>query len=107
VLLEIGAINDHLFLIRRGAVEAHDRHGNLVGRYGEGESFGLQSLLTGKPVRFRITLIEDGLVWTMPGDASTTCAEIVGVRHLLHSQPGGAPDRAPCSHAAAPARPCS
>jgi CBS domain-containing protein len=69
VLLEIGAINDHLFLIRRGAVEAHDRHGNLVGRYGEGESFGLQSLLTGKPVRFRITLIEDGLVWMMPGDA--------------------------------------
>ena len=35
---------------RRGAVEAHDRHGNFVDRYGEGESFGLQSLLTGKPV---------------------------------------------------------
>jgi CBS domain-containing protein len=50
----------------RGAVEAHDRHGSFVDRYGEGESFGLQSLLTGKPVRFRITLIEDGLIWTMP-----------------------------------------
>ena len=69
VLLEIGTHNDVLFLIRRGAVEAHDAKGNLVGRYGEGEGFGLQSLLTGKPVRFRITLIEDGLVWTMPQSA--------------------------------------
>jgi CBS domain-containing protein len=66
VLLEIGDPNETLYVIRRGAVEAHDRHGNLVDRYGEGESFGLQSLLTGKPVRFRITMIEDGLIWTMP-----------------------------------------
>jgi CBS domain-containing protein len=69
VLLEIGDQNKGLSVIRRGAVEAHDQHGNLVGRYGEGESFGLQSLLTGKPVRFRITLIEDGLIWTMPPSA--------------------------------------
>lgn len=66
VLLEIGDHNETLYLVRRGAVEAHDKNSNLVGRYGEGESFGLQSLLTGKPVRFRITLIEDGLVWMMP-----------------------------------------
>jgi CBS domain-containing protein len=66
VLLEFGALNETLYIVRRGAVEAHDRHGNLVDRYGEGESFGLLSLLTGKPVRFRITLIEDGLIWCMP-----------------------------------------
>jgi len=66
VLLEVGDHNETLYIIRRGAVEAHDRHGNFVDRYGEGESFGLQSLLTGKPVRFRITMIEDGLVWMMP-----------------------------------------
>ena len=66
VLLEIGDRNENLYVIRRGAVEAHDQHGNLIDRYGEGESFGLQSLLTGKPVRFRITLIEDGLIWMMP-----------------------------------------
>jgi CBS domain-containing protein len=66
VLLEIGDQNELLYIIRRGAVEAHDRNGNLVGRFGEGESFGLQSLLTGKPARFRITLIEDGLIWMMP-----------------------------------------
>lgn len=66
VLLEFGDRNEMLYIIRRGAVEAHDRHGSLVDRYGEGESFGLQSLLTGKPVRFRITLIEDGVIWMMP-----------------------------------------
>jgi CBS domain-containing protein len=66
VLLEIGDSNEMLYVIRRGAVEAHDRHGNLIDRYGEGESFGVQSLLTGKPVRFRITMIEDGLIWIMP-----------------------------------------
>jgi CBS domain-containing protein len=65
-LLRIGERNDTLFLIRRGAVEAHDRNGNFVDRYGEGDSFGLQSLLSGRPVRFRITLIEDGLIWGMP-----------------------------------------
>ncbi len=66
VLLEIGAKNETLHVIRRGAVEAHDRDGNLIARYAEGDSFGLQSLLTEKPVRFRITLIEDCLIWTMP-----------------------------------------
>lgn len=66
VLLEIGDHNEVLHIIRRGAVEAHDEQGNLVDRYGEGQGFGLQSLLTGKPVRFRITLIEDGLLWLMP-----------------------------------------
>jgi len=69
VLLEMGDHNETLYIIRRGAVEAHDKHGNLIDRYGEGESFGLQSLLTGKPVRFRITLIEDGLIWMMPQEA--------------------------------------
>jgi CBS domain-containing protein len=69
VLLEIGDNNRKLHLIRRGAVEAHDAQDNLVGRYGEGESFGLQSLLTGKPVRFRIRLIEDGLIWMISREA--------------------------------------
>jgi CBS domain-containing protein len=65
-LLRIGERNETLFLIRRGAVEAHDRNDGFVDRYGEGDSFGLPSLLSGKPVRFRITLIEDGLIWHMP-----------------------------------------
>ncbi|MCE3284252.1 MAG: hypothetical protein K0R70_508 [Steroidobacteraceae bacterium] len=69
VLLEIGTVNATLYLVRRGAVEAHDEAGNLVDRYGEGETFGVLSVLTGKPVRFRITAIEDCLVWGLPRKA--------------------------------------
>ena len=32
----------------------------------EGESYGLPSLLTGNPVRNRVTMIEDGLVYLLP-----------------------------------------
>ena len=66
VLLEIGDLNDALYVVRRGAVEARDADGALVDRYGEGESFGVLSVLTGKPVRLRITSIEDGLFWYLP-----------------------------------------
>jgi CBS domain-containing protein len=66
VLLDIGDLNATLYLVRRGAVEAHDATGRLVDRYGEGESFGVLSVLTGKPVRLRITAIEDCLVWSLP-----------------------------------------
>jgi CBS domain-containing protein len=66
VLLEIGDLNATLYLVRRGAVEARDAAGNLLDRYGEGETFGVLSVLTGKPVRLRITAIEDCLVWSLP-----------------------------------------
>lgn len=65
-LLEIGATNQALLLIRRGAVDSHDRQGSLVGRFGEGDSFGLHSLLTENPVRFSATAIEDSLIWRLP-----------------------------------------
>jgi CBS domain-containing protein len=68
-VLRIGEANDTLWLVRRGAVETRDGAGNLVGRYGEGESFGLQSLLGARPVRFRAVLIEDSLLWCMPRTA--------------------------------------
>lgn len=66
VVLRIGERSQTLYLIRRGAVEAHDADGNLAGRYGEGEVFDLQALLGGQPVRFSATLIEDSLLWCMP-----------------------------------------
>lgn len=69
VLLQIGDYSQSLPILRRGAVEAHDAAGTLVGRYGEGETFGLQSLLTGNPARYRIRLIEDGLIWLLPKPA--------------------------------------
>ena len=69
MLLEIGEANSALYLLRRGAVEAREAAGNLVDRYGEGEPFGVLSVLTGKPVRLKITAIEDCLVWSLPRTA--------------------------------------
>ncbi|MFY8134800.1 MAG: DUF294 nucleotidyltransferase-like domain-containing protein [Aquimonas sp.] len=66
VLLNIGQANTTLAVIRRGAVEVHDGSGRLINRLAEGESYGLPSLLTGKPVRNRVTLIEDGLIYLLP-----------------------------------------
>lgn len=66
VLLSIGESNSALAVIRRGAVEVHDGSGRLINRLAEGESYGLPSLLTGKPVRNRVTLIEDGLIYLLP-----------------------------------------
>lgn len=66
VLLRIGDANTALAVIRRGAVEVHDADGQLVIRLAEGESYGLPSLLTGNPVRNRVTMIEDGLVYLLP-----------------------------------------
>jgi CBS domain-containing protein len=66
VLLQIGDANSALAVIRRGAVEAHDAEGRLVIRLAEGESYGLPSLLTGNPVRNRVTMIEDGLIYLLP-----------------------------------------
>ena len=63
VLLSIGQANAALAVIRRGAVEVHDADGRLVFQLAEGESYGLPSLLTGQPVRNRVTLIEDGLIY--------------------------------------------
>ncbi len=65
-LLRIGDANSALAVIRRGAVEVHDAEGRLVIHLAEGESYGLPSLLTGNPVRNRVTMIEDGLIYLLP-----------------------------------------
>jgi CBS domain-containing protein len=66
VLLHIGGTNTALAVIRRGAVEVHNADGQLVIHLAEGESYGLPSLLTGNPVRNRVTMIEDGLIYLLP-----------------------------------------
>ena len=100
VLLRIGQPNDALAVIRRGAVEVHDADGRLVFQLAEGESYGLPSLLTGKPVRNRVTLIEDGLIYRLPvGEFRALCAADAGfdqfyVRTLEERLRGGAENHA-------------
>jgi CBS domain-containing protein len=67
-LLEHGAPNDRLYLVRAGAVELHDEDGVLVERLGEGEYFGYPSLLTQSPAERRVTIIEDSLFYLFPAE---------------------------------------
>ena len=66
VLMERGASNDWLYLVRTGAVDLHDDDGLLVERLGEGEYFGYPSLLTQSPAERRVTTIEDSLFYLLP-----------------------------------------
>lgn len=100
VLLRIGQANPALAVIRRGAVEVHDAQDRLVIQLAEGESYGLPSLLTGNPVRNRVTLIEDGLIYLLPvAEFRALCAADAGfdqfyVRTLEERLRGGAESNA-------------
>lgn len=67
-ILEIGGVNDVLYVVRSGAVEVRADDGTLVSRLGPGESFGYTSLLTGDVLSFGVTTLEDTLVYVMPGE---------------------------------------
>ncbi len=67
VILDVGASNNELHMIRNGAVELRNSADELVARLGEGEYFGYISLLSGRPVRYRVTALEDTIVYHLPG----------------------------------------
>ncbi|WP_394274827.1 DUF294 nucleotidyltransferase-like domain-containing protein [Luteococcus sp.] len=64
-LLQVGVANNHLYILRSGAVDVRDAEGELVERCEPGASFGSSSLSSQGPSRFDITTIEDSLVLVM------------------------------------------
>lgn len=66
VVLAIGQPNEHLWVVRKGAVELHDADQTLVARLGEGACFGYPSLLTDAPASHRVTALEDTLLYLLP-----------------------------------------
>ncbi|WP_454228237.1 cyclic nucleotide-binding domain-containing protein [Propioniciclava flava] len=69
VLVEVGASNAFLFLLRSGAVNIVDSQGTLVERAEVGESFGLSSVMTGGPSAYRLVAHADTLCLLLPRDA--------------------------------------
>ncbi|GAB6051579.1 DUF294 nucleotidyltransferase-like domain-containing protein [Magnetospira thiophila] len=65
VILEPGQRNDHLHILRSGAVETHAPNGQLLARLGAGDSFGYHGMGTGKAAN-RNTAIEDSLIYLLP-----------------------------------------
>ncbi|MBY6188531.1 CBS domain-containing protein [Marinobacter hydrocarbonoclasticus] len=57
--------NPQLYIVRSGAFEVRNEHGELLDRLGEGDYFGFPSLLTGEAVSNRVQVLEDGLVYIL------------------------------------------
>ena len=71
-ILDYGALNDQLHVIRSGAVELRDDDGELVTRLAEGECFGFPSLMNSAPTRNHSVAIEDTLIYQLEGDTFAT-----------------------------------
>ncbi|MEJ2042671.1 MAG: DUF294 nucleotidyltransferase-like domain-containing protein [Reinekea sp.] len=59
-------IDECIYLIRTGAFEIVDDNNRLVDRLGEGECFGVSTLLHDNPDQLRVYAIEDSLVYRLP-----------------------------------------
>jgi len=62
----IGDLNTDVFLVRTGAVEQREGDGALRARLGEGEFFGRQSAISGRPTEYTAVALEDALVLRFP-----------------------------------------
>jgi CBS domain-containing protein len=67
-IVELGAANNSLFILRSGAVDIYRGGKDLVERADPGTSFGTSSVRSRQPSRYRIKAIEDSLVLVMPGE---------------------------------------
>lgn len=66
-IMRIGKTNDHVFLIRYGAVELVREDGILHGRFGAGDWFGYRSVMRGGEVNLTVRALEDSLFYTLSG----------------------------------------
>jgi CBS domain-containing protein len=67
-ILDFGALNDCLHIIRSGAVELRDDEDELVTRLAEGECFGFPSLMNSVPTRNHSVALEDTLIYQLQGE---------------------------------------
>ena len=62
-VLTIGSENRFLHIVRSGAVELRDEHGDMMMRLAESECFGFPSLMNREPARNHSVAIEDTLIY--------------------------------------------
>ncbi|MEX3505618.1 DUF294 nucleotidyltransferase-like domain-containing protein [Corynebacterium sp. LK2510] len=68
-IITAGEENNHLYVIRSGAVDVSDAEDNLLDRRDAGRNFGYSSLL-GEPVsRYTMTAVEDSVLLRIPREA--------------------------------------
>lgn len=64
-VLDEGQENQHLYILRSGAVELHEMGEAFRARLGEGDCFAYPSLLRDNVIRHRVTAVEDTLVYRL------------------------------------------
>lgn len=69
------AIENYIYLIRSGAFDIVDDQSKLLDRIGEGECFGISSMLQNKPSLYRVYAIEDSLVFRLGRSAFSDLLE--------------------------------
>ena len=91
VLVEHGAANGYLFVLRSGSVDILDVQGGLVERAEVGESFGISSVMTGSPSNFRLEAHTDSLCLLLPaafaGGEVTAAAPAISFYALCAADP--------------------
>lgn len=90
VLVDHGAQNSFLFILRSGSIDILDPVGALVDRADVGESFGISSVMAGGPSNYRLQAHSDSLCLLLPSEAF---AELMASspefnRHYLGQQSG-------------------
>jgi CBS domain-containing protein len=67
IIMKPGDKVAHLYVVRTGATETRDPEGHLLARTTEGECFGVRALLRGGIAVNQIEVIEDSLLYMLPG----------------------------------------
>jgi CBS domain-containing protein len=85
ILRQGGGPLQHVWIVRRGAVELVDR-GRVLDVLGEGELFGHRWMLAGLPAGIQARALEDTLCYRLPADAAVELlARPAGVRYVARS----------------------
>jgi CBS domain-containing protein len=88
ILAQEGPPSEHLFVVRRGAVELLDE-GQVVDVLEEGEAFGHPSLLSGLSPAFSVRAREDSLCYLFPAEPTLRAlSDPAGVRFLAATLEG-------------------
>ncbi len=80
-LVTAGGSNDHMFILRSGAVDILDPHGALVERSEPGTCFGMSSVISGGPSTYTMVAREDSLTYRMSAEV---------FHELIRTQPSSA-----------------
>ncbi len=74
-IIRIGDPNDHLYIIRSGAVDVIDEEGILLDRRDDGRSFGYSTLFGEKISHYTMTAVEDSLLLLLPREVFVALGE--------------------------------